>query len=248
MTCRTVLASLLIFAAGLSGAAPAVAQPLDEITAKLEIAVQLEQQGYKIIEIDRTWLGRIRIAAENDRYRREIVFDRVTGEIRRDLVEDKTGGATALPNFADIVGRGGNVVSTRNQPAPPGAAGGGKGRAAAGIGNDQGGGGDRQRPERGQRRRPRRQRPGRRRHGGGDRGRRREGQLARGRRRRNPGRGSRQRGRRQGRRGPKDRLSDAAAPACDDRAGACRGGSDPLHALLRLGHRRRHDRPPPRAR
>ena len=36
--------------------------------------------------VNRTWLGRIRVEAVNDRYQREVVVDRVTGEILRDYM------------------------------------------------------------------------------------------------------------------------------------------------------------------
>ncbi len=61
----------------------------------------------------RTWLGRIQLTAEKSGFRREIVFDRTTGEIRRDLVENEanpgvTGRAKSLK---EVIERGVDKVS-----------------------------------------------------------------------------------------------------------------------------------------
>ncbi len=74
------LALLLSFAP-----APLMAQaaPQDEILRKLT------REGYARIEVRRTLLGRVRILAEEDGRRREIVVDPSSGEILRDYVSDK---------------------------------------------------------------------------------------------------------------------------------------------------------------
>ncbi|WP_377508044.1 PepSY domain-containing protein [Octadecabacter sp. R77987] len=60
-------------------AAPAFAQtPLDAVVS------QLQSQGYSSISVNRTLLGRIRIVAISEAYRREIVMNPTTGEILRD--------------------------------------------------------------------------------------------------------------------------------------------------------------------
>ena len=59
-----------------------------------DIAAELRADGYRNIQIERTLLGRIRITAETDSLRREIVIDRGSGEILRDLEEEKR---SALP-------------------------------------------------------------------------------------------------------------------------------------------------------
>jgi hypothetical protein len=87
---RSPCAGFLILATVLTGSA-AVADPLNEI------ATELRQQGYQITEVRRTWLGRIQVTAETRNVRREIVFDRVTGEVRRDLVEQKSPDAPPKP-------------------------------------------------------------------------------------------------------------------------------------------------------
>lgn len=54
---------------------------------------QLTEQGFVEFEVSRTLLGRIRIVATNELYRREIVFHPVTGEILRDYIEALDGSA-----------------------------------------------------------------------------------------------------------------------------------------------------------
>ena len=60
------------------------AAPVRAATIEERIAAELQAQGYEILETNRTWLGRLRIVAENDDIRREIVFNPGTGEILRD--------------------------------------------------------------------------------------------------------------------------------------------------------------------
>lgn len=64
-------------------AGPAAAAPLDQVVG------QLEAQGYEVREVKRTWLGRVRVEAVREGRRREVVFDRVTGEILRDYVQPR---------------------------------------------------------------------------------------------------------------------------------------------------------------
>ena len=60
-------------------AAPGMAQ-----TAEDRILAALHDQGYEILQKQRTFLGRMWLLAENDEVRREIVFNPGTGEILRD--------------------------------------------------------------------------------------------------------------------------------------------------------------------
>jgi ribosomal protein S3 len=53
------------------------------------VAEELRAEGYRNVQIERTLLGRIRITGETDTHRREIVIDRGTGEILRDLTEER---------------------------------------------------------------------------------------------------------------------------------------------------------------
>lgn len=53
-------------------------------TAQDRIVQQLRDQGFDEIEITRTWLGRVRIVAEEDDTLREIILNPTTGAILRD--------------------------------------------------------------------------------------------------------------------------------------------------------------------
>jgi len=78
------------------------------VVASLEyqnVISDLRSDGYKIVKVSRTLLGRIRILARNKVHTREVVVSRTTGEIKRDVVRaiqgSDSGGAT--------VGAGGSV-------------------------------------------------------------------------------------------------------------------------------------------
>lgn len=53
---------------------------------------ELEALGYSDIEVGRTWLWRIRIIAERGEVEREIILDRTTGEVLRDISRAEDGG------------------------------------------------------------------------------------------------------------------------------------------------------------
>ncbi len=72
----------LLAVAGVLQGGPALADVADAV------ARELEADGYTNIQVERTLLGRVRVTAEgSDGSRREVVIDRGTGEILRDLVE-----------------------------------------------------------------------------------------------------------------------------------------------------------------
>lgn len=52
----------------------------------LEVLDVLENTGYTLVELRRTWLNRILIRARNAQHLREIVISRSTGSILRDVV------------------------------------------------------------------------------------------------------------------------------------------------------------------
>jgi hypothetical protein len=81
---RTFLRRLFLAAAGVAAGAVR-ADPVDDITA------EIRDQGFRITRVQRTLLGRVRIIGLSDDYRREVVIDPTTGEIRRDLLIPRRG-------------------------------------------------------------------------------------------------------------------------------------------------------------
>lgn len=74
-----------IWLAALPG--PAMAQEDTRLNLLLS---QLRAQGFTQVEIERTWLGRIKIEAESAYAEREIIYNPRTGEILRDYWESET--------------------------------------------------------------------------------------------------------------------------------------------------------------
>ena len=62
----------------------AIAQGAFARTVEQQLISSLQAQGYVVLEQGYTFLGRLRIVAENDLYHREIVVNPGTGEILRD--------------------------------------------------------------------------------------------------------------------------------------------------------------------
>ncbi|WP_343081562.1 hypothetical protein [Ostreiculturibacter nitratireducens] len=86
---------------GLAGAALLFATPVFGQGVVDSVVTQLREQGYTSITIGRTLLGRTRIVALSDRYRREIIINPRTGEILRDFWQvlgagQETGGGARL--------------------------------------------------------------------------------------------------------------------------------------------------------
>jgi hypothetical protein len=71
---------------GLIGLLLATVAQAQSVTDRMIAALQ--EQGYDILEMHDTWLGRVRVIAESDTIRREIVFNPGTGEILRDYALD----------------------------------------------------------------------------------------------------------------------------------------------------------------
>ena len=98
---------------GAMGAAPAVADGFSE-----RIVQQLEQQGFRGISTERTWLGRTRIIAEGDDGQREIIVNPNTGEILRDLMLTANGGGGrdgGLVNVSEGSRSGGATIIRRSE-------------------------------------------------------------------------------------------------------------------------------------
>ena len=82
-------------------------------TAERQVIRQLQDQGFRNIRVQRTWLGRVRIVAESRMGRREIVLDPSTGAILRDYLDrdrrlrtERDGGSRAQDGRAADRGRG----------------------------------------------------------------------------------------------------------------------------------------------
>jgi len=52
----------------------------------LDVMANLEASGYEVLEVSRTWLGRIKIEARNNLHLREVVVSTSTGEVMSDVV------------------------------------------------------------------------------------------------------------------------------------------------------------------
>lgn len=70
---------LLISVLACGSALPAFADAVSD-----QVVANLKAQGFDVVQMDRTWLGRMWILARNDQVQREVVFNPVTGEILRD--------------------------------------------------------------------------------------------------------------------------------------------------------------------
>lgn len=83
-----VLAAVLMLGAGgaaMAGTAPAAADN-PAIALCQPVIDALQQQGYRIVSVNTTWLNRVRIRAQNDYVLREIVVSPASGDILRDAI------------------------------------------------------------------------------------------------------------------------------------------------------------------
>jgi hypothetical protein len=99
---RLILALICAWAMGL----PALAQTMDA-----RITTSLEAQGYRIVTLYYTWLGRIYVIAESDTVRREMVFNPATGEVLRDYAVQLGGSQTAETRESSDRGNAGGTNS-----------------------------------------------------------------------------------------------------------------------------------------
>ncbi|MCR8723394.1 hypothetical protein [Frigidibacter sp. ROC022] len=102
----------------------------------VQVVASLQNDGFTIDKISRTFLGRIRIVASNSKVVREVVVSRNTGEIKSDMIIKVIGDGSAR-GTAGGTGRG----SGGDGPADPspGTGGGSIGGAVAGAGSAVGG-------------------------------------------------------------------------------------------------------------
>ncbi len=85
---------LMTATAALLAGGPALAQ---DDAATRSVIRQLEAQGFEIVSVRRTLLGRVRVLSQRGSLRREIVLDPRNGAILRDFSVDESGNPSVGP-------------------------------------------------------------------------------------------------------------------------------------------------------
>ncbi|MDZ4134877.1 MAG: hypothetical protein U1D06_04675 [Paracoccaceae bacterium] len=95
----------------LFGVGPALAK-----TSSDQVVSALKRRGYSGIEVSRTWLGRTRIVGKRGKKTREVILNRSSGEVLRDIIYEGNGVAAAqfgndraTATRSDKQGSGGNA-------------------------------------------------------------------------------------------------------------------------------------------
>ena len=127
---RRLLKGILLAA----GVQALTALPSFAATFVEQVVSQLRAQGFEAIEVERTLLGRTRIAAVRADGSREIVLNPTTGEILRDLWTSKSGDVAGSINI------GGNEPENGNSGPGGGDSGGGGDDGGEGGSGHSGGG------------------------------------------------------------------------------------------------------------
>ena len=91
------------------------------------IVEQLQAEGFSSISTERTWLGRMRIVAENEQGQREIVINPNNGEVLRDLWMAEGGDPGNGPSVLSSVNRESGSSSSASSGGGSGGGGGGGG-------------------------------------------------------------------------------------------------------------------------
>lgn len=122
MMARKVMGALV---AGAMGTTPVLADVYERT-----IVEQLEAEGFRSISTERTWLGRMRIVAENGEGQREIVINPNNGEVLRDLWmaeggDTGGGGGNGLGDMSSVERDSGGAASSSSESS--GGSGGGQG-------------------------------------------------------------------------------------------------------------------------
>ncbi len=96
---RRLFCSVILLVAIATAALPTPAAA--QQSGYTQVIFNLEHDGYRVVEMTTTLLGRMRIVARNKIHLREIVVSRATGEIKSDLILQvfavAEGGASAAP-------------------------------------------------------------------------------------------------------------------------------------------------------
>ncbi len=86
----------------LLGTSAAMAETKSQLTEP--IVSRLQEEGYVVVQIKRTWLGRILIISQNGEFLREVVINPHTGEILRDklfALDGSNGAVAPMPDTPD---------------------------------------------------------------------------------------------------------------------------------------------------
>lgn len=131
---QIVLALVLAF-----GASTGAAKADQDFTTP--IVARLEDEGFAVTRIKRTWLGRILIVSQNDEYLREVVINPHTGEILRDKLFALDGtSAVASPMLDMPDGMPDSMMEDRGSNSGGSMGGGSGGSMGGGSGGSMGGG------------------------------------------------------------------------------------------------------------
>lgn len=109
-----------------------------------DLALRLRQEGFRITERKRTWLGRIKIRARNGKTLREVVLDPTSGEVLRDYSEDLSTEQSRSGRRISRDDTSGGSGSGAEEPDRSGGSGGSGGGSSSGGGSGGGstGGGE----------------------------------------------------------------------------------------------------------
>lgn len=118
-------------------ALPALSQTFVE-----QVITQLRAQGFQSIEVERTLLGRTRIAAHRTDGSREIVLNPNTGEILRDLWTSTSGRTSGRINIGSAAGEDSNSGPGGDDDNDNSGHGSGGGSGGGDDDDDDGDGGD----------------------------------------------------------------------------------------------------------
>ena len=100
------------------------------------VIAQLQNSGYRIVEVKRTFLGRSRILARNNVHFREVIVSRSTGEVKRDVV------IQIIAEGTDGGGNGSSLGSASSSGGSgSGSSGSGSSGSSSGVNSSGGGGG-----------------------------------------------------------------------------------------------------------
>ncbi|MCB1350971.1 MAG: hypothetical protein KDK11_20880 [Maritimibacter sp.] len=112
ISAKRCLKALALGLAVLSGPAPLAAWTGPPVAGP--VVERLEAEGYRIVEVRRSWLGRIVILAGQDGVLREIVLNRSTGALLSDRLFPTSPGAAADGSAPTATGRNAQESDARD--------------------------------------------------------------------------------------------------------------------------------------